>query len=244
MPSASPGSPSVWRDRDFRKLWAGQSASQVGEHSNRVILPLVAVVALDAGADQVGVLRVVEQAPILLFSLVVGAWVDRRRSRAVMVLADLGRAAVLAAIPVALVLGVLGIPLLLVVAFVVGVLTVFFDVAYHASLVRLMARDRLGQANSALESSRSAAQIGGPALGGALVSLLPASTATLAGAVFFALSALSLRRIRRPEPVPGRGECPHGSDGRSATASGSWPATRRCGRSAARRRPTSSASRP
>jgi predicted MFS family arabinose efflux permease len=208
VPSASPGSPSVWRDRDFRKLWAGQTASQVGEHSNRVILPLVAVVALDAGADQVGVLRAVEQAPILLFSLVVGAWVDRRRSRTVMVLADLGRAAVLAAIPVALVLGVLGIPLLLVVAFVVGVLTVFFDVAYHASLVRLVARDRLGQANSALESSRSAAQIGGPALGGALVSLLSASTATLAGAVFFALSALSLRRIRRPEPAPDRGECP------------------------------------
>ncbi|OZM84267.1 MFS transporter [Pseudonocardia sp. MH-G8] len=198
----------MWRDRDFRKLWAGQTASQVGEHAGRVVLPLVAVVALDAGADQVGVLRAVEQAPILLFSLLAGVWVDRWRTRTVMVLADVGRAALLAAITVSAVLGLLGMPVLLVVAFAVGVFTVFFDVAYHASLVRLVARDQLMQANSALESSRSAAQIGGPALGGALVSLLSASTAALASAALFAVSALSLRGIRRREPIPEPGERP------------------------------------
>ena len=204
MPSAPPVR--LWRDRDFRKLWAGQTASQVGEHAGRVVLPLVAVVALDAGADQVGVLRAVEQAPILLFSLLAGVWVDRWRTRTVMVLADVGRAALLTTITVSAVLGLLGMPLLLVVAFAVGVFTVFFDVAYHASLVRLVRRDQLMQANSALESSRSAAQIGGPALGGALVSLLSASTAALASAALFAVSALSLRGIRRREPIPGHGE--------------------------------------
>ncbi|WP_211366902.1 MFS transporter [Pseudonocardia kunmingensis] len=198
----------LWHDRDFRKLWAGQTASQVGEHAGRVVLPLVAVVALDAGADQVGVLRAVEQAPILLFSLLAGVWVDRWRTRTVMVLADVGRAALLAAITLSAVLGLLGMPLLLVAAFAIGVFTVFFDVAYHASLVRLVRRDQLMQANSALESSRSAAQIGGPALGGALVSLLSASTAALASAALFAVSALSLRGIRRREPVPGHGEHP------------------------------------
>ncbi|MHA6629499.1 MFS transporter [Pseudonocardia sichuanensis] len=198
----------LWHDRDFRKLWAGQTASQVGEHAGRVVLPLVAVVALDAGADQVGVLRAVEQAPILLFSLLAGVWVDRWRTRTVMVLADVGRAALLAAITLSAVLGLLGMPLLLVAAFAIGVFTVFFDVAYHASLVRLVRRDQLMQANSALESSRSAAQIGGPALGGALVSLLSASTAALASAALFVVSALSLRGIRRREPVPGHGERP------------------------------------
>jgi predicted MFS family arabinose efflux permease len=198
----------LWRDRDFCKLWVGQTASQVGEQAGRVVLPLVAVVTLDAGAEQVGVLRAVEQAPILLFSLLAGVWVDRWRPRTVMVLADVGRAALLTATTVSGILGLLGIPLLLVVAFALGVLTVFFDVAYHASVVRLVERDQLMEANSALESSRSAAQIGGPALGGALVSLLSASTAVLASALFFALSALSLRWIRRREPTPERGERP------------------------------------
>lgn len=58
--------------------------------------------------------------------------------------------------------------------------------------------------NSALEGSRSAAQIGGPALGGASVSLLSAPVAIASGALFFAVSFVSLRRIRRSEPGPER----------------------------------------
>jgi predicted MFS family arabinose efflux permease len=194
--------PGLWRDGDFRRFWAGQTASQLGEQAGQVALPLIAVLALNAGATQLGVLRAVEQAPILLLSLFAGAWVDRRRTRPVMMLADLGRALALSAIPAAYLLGVLAIPVLLVVAFLVGSLSVFFEVAYQASLVRLVRRDQLVQGNSALESSRSAAQFGGPALGGALVSLLSAPIAVAGGAFFFALSFLSIRRIRRRERRP------------------------------------------
>ncbi|MFD3523678.1 MFS transporter [Streptomyces sp. NPDC058653] len=195
-------SPSLWRDRDFRSLWAGQTASQFGAQAGQVTLPLLAVVALNADATQLGALRAVQQVPILLLSLFVGVWVDRwRSSRDVMVRADFGRAVALAAIPVAFLLGVLGMPVLLVLAFLIGVLTVFFDVAYQAALVRLVRRDQLAQGNSALEGSRSAAQIGGPALGGALVSLLSAPIAVVAGAFFFTLSFLSIRRIRPQEAM-------------------------------------------
>jgi predicted MFS family arabinose efflux permease len=194
--------PGLWRDGDFRRFWAGQTASQLGEQAGQVTLPLIAVLALNAGATQLGVLRAVEQAPILLLSLFAGAWVDGRRTRPVMMLADLGRALALSAIPAAYLLGVLAIPVLLVVAFLVGSLSVFFEVAYQASLVRLVRRDQLVQGNSALEGSRSAAQFGGPALGGALVSLLSAPIAIAGGAFFFALSFLSIRRIRRRERRP------------------------------------------
>jgi predicted MFS family arabinose efflux permease len=85
---------------------------------------------------------------------------------------------------------------------------VFFDVAYQASVVRLVRRDQLARANSAVEGSRSAAQIGGPALGGALVSLLSAPIAAASSALFFALSFLSIRRIRRREPLPERSDRP------------------------------------
>ncbi|MEU3057893.1 MFS transporter [Streptomyces griseus] len=207
-PSPSPA-PSLWRNADFRRLWVGQTASQLGEHTTLVVLPLLAVLTLDAGAGQLGALRAVGQAPVLLLSLLAGAWVDRWRARTVMVLTDAGRAMALGAAAVAGLLGLFGLPALFVVAFTVGALSVLFDVAYQASLVRMVRRDQLVQGNSALEGSRSAAQIGGPALGGALVSLLSAPVATASGALFFAVSFGSLRRIRRHEAVPPvRGEHP------------------------------------
>ncbi len=208
VPPRRPNPPGLWRDADFRRLWVGQTASQLGAQAGQVVLPLVAVVSLDAGAGQLGALRAVEQAPILLLSLLAGAWVDRRRSRTVMVLADCGRALAMAAVPVAYLLGLLGLPALLVSALLVGVLSVFFDVAYQASLVRLVEPDRLAQANSALEGSRSAAQIGGPALGGTLVSLFSGPVAALTGALFFVVSSLSICRIRAREPLPVHPEGP------------------------------------
>ncbi|AXE75965.1 MFS transporter [Streptomyces atratus] len=218
MPSASsavsdsdrPVPSSLWRDGDFRRLWVGQTASQLGEHASLVVLPLFAVLTLNADAGRLGVLRAVGQAPILLLSLFVGAWVDRWRARTVMVLTDVGRTLALGATAVAGLLGWLGLPALLVVAFAVGALSVFFDVAYQTSLVRLMKRDQLVRGNSALEGSRSAAQIGGPALGGALVSLLSAPIAAASSALFFALSFLSIRRIRRIESIPECSERPPG----------------------------------
>ncbi|MFL6143253.1 MAG: MFS transporter [Labedaea sp.] len=195
-------SDALWRDRDFRRLWIGYTASQLGTQSSQLTLPLVAVVALGVEADQVGLLRAVQQVPILLFSLFVGAWVDRWRRRNVLVAADLARAITLAAVPAAYLLGVLGVAPLYVVGFLVGVFSVFFDVAYQAYLLRLVDRDRLMRANSVLEGSRSAAQMGGPALGGGLVSLLTAPVAVLASALFYLVSILSIMRIRRPEPEP------------------------------------------
>jgi MFS family permease len=214
VPSASavPGSrrlapPSLWRDADFRSLWAGQTASQFGEQASLIVLPLIAVLTLNADAAQLGVLRAVGQAPVLLLALFAGAWVDRWRTRAVMMLADLGRVLALSACALAGLLGGLGLPALLVAAFATGSLSVFFDVGYQASLVRLVQRHQLVQGNSALEGSRSAAQTGGAGLAGLLVTLLPAPIAAGSSAPFFLLSFLSIRRIRH-ESGPERPQGP------------------------------------
>lgn len=195
--------PGLWRP-DFRRLWLGQTASQLGEHAGLVILPLIAVVTLEVSAGQLGVLRAVGQAPIVLLSLFAGAWVDRWRTRTVMALADLGRALALGAAAAAAALGVLGLPALLAIAFAIGALSVLFDVAYQVFLVRLLHRDHLLRGTGAIEGSRSAAQMGGPAVGGALVSLFAPPFAAAAGALFFVSSFLSIVRIRHREPVAGR----------------------------------------
>ena len=196
----------LWRNAGFRRLWAGQTASQFGEQASLVTVPLVAVLALNADAAQLGVLRAVGQAPLLLLPLLAGAWVDRWRTRTVMMLADLGRFLALSALALVGLLGGLRLPALLAAALAIGSLSVFFDVGYQASLVRLVQRRQLVPGNSALEGSRSTAQIGGAALGGLLVTLLPPPIAAAAGAPFFGLSFLSIRRIRHesvPPPPPG-----------------------------------------
>ena len=193
--------PSLWRNSDFRNLWAGQTASQLGAQSSLVILPLIAVLTLDVQASQLGVLRAVEQAPQLLLTLFVGVWVDKWRTRTVMALSDLGRVLVLSTVAVVALIGALELPILLFCALAVGILSVFFDMAYQASLVRLLKRDQLLQGNSAIEASRSAAQMGGPALGGTMMSLLSAPLAAASSAVFFAASFLSILRIRHHESI-------------------------------------------
>ncbi len=205
-PFRSRGARGPWGDRDFRRLWACQTASQVGEHATLVLLPLLAVVTLHVGPGELGVLRAVGQAPVLLLALFVGAWVDGWRTRTVMMTADAGRALLLIVVAAGCLVGGLdgpSLPVLYALAFAVGALSVYFDVAYQASAVRLVAPDRLTRSNAALEGSRSAAQIGGPALGGALVSLGTAPVALGSAALFFAGSYLSARSMRRTEPVPG-----------------------------------------
>jgi MFS family permease len=191
----------LWRHADFVRFWAAQSVSAVGSQITLVALPLLAALTLDASAGQMGVLAAASGAPFLLFGLLAGVWVDRLRRRPLLVAADLGRAAVLAAVPLAALLDALRIELLWAVAFLVGSLTVLFDVAYLAYLPTLVRRDQLLEGNAKLEASASVGQVAGPGLAGALVGLLTAPVAILLDALSYLASALFLGRIRTPEPA-------------------------------------------
>lgn len=190
---------SLWRHADFMKLWVGQTISQFGSRITRGALPLAAVVALDASPLQMGLLAAAEAAPVLLFGLAAGVAVDRFRRKPLLIATDLGRALILAWVPLAAVLGLLQVWQLYVVAALCGILTVFFDVAYQSYLPSLVPRERLVEGNSRLALSSSAAEIGGPALGGVLVQWLTAPFAILLDAVSFLVSALFLGLIRAPE---------------------------------------------
>ncbi|MGH2555224.1 MAG: MFS transporter, partial [Actinomycetota bacterium] len=201
---------SLWRHRDFMKLWSGQTISQLGSQVTLLALPLAAILLFKATPFQVGILSTLEFLPFLLFGLPVGVWVDRLRRKPILVIADIGRFLILGSIPLAHALDALHIGHLYVAAFLAGVLTVFFDVAYAAYLPSLIDRDRLVDGNSKLEISRSGAQLAGPGLGGVLVQALTAPVAILADAASYLGSVLFLVLIRRPEPPvePGSGDRP------------------------------------
>ncbi|HET8628701.1 MAG TPA: MFS transporter [Thermomicrobiales bacterium] len=190
----------LWRHPDFLKLWAGQTVSAFGDQVSLLALPFAAVLALHAGAAQMGFLAAAGRAPVLLVGLFAGVWADRLRRRPLLIGADLGRALLLGSIPAVALLGRLTLPYLYAVAFLVGALAVVFSVAYQAYLPMLVARAELAEGNSKLTATRSIAQIAGPGLAGALVQLLTAPVAILADAASFLVSALSLSAIRKPEP--------------------------------------------
>ena len=196
----------LWRHRDFLSLWGAETISQFGSQVSFLALPLVAILVLDVSAFKVAALTSVEFLPFLLFTLPAGVWVDRLRRRPILVLGNVGRAVALLSVPIAYWVGGLTIWQLYVVGFATGVCTVFFDVAYQSYIPALVGRDDVVEANSKLEISRAAANIGGPGMAGGLVALLTAPVAILVDAVSYALSALLLVRIRKQEEAPSRAE--------------------------------------
>jgi MFS family permease len=195
-----PGPRSLWRNPDFLKLWTGETISQFGTQVTLLGLPLIAILLLKANAFQVGLLATVEFLPFILLGLPAGAWVDRLRRRPILITGDIVRALSLASIPIAYEMGRLTLPQLYIVAFVNGILTVFFDVAYQAYLPSIVERDQLVEGNSKLEGSRATAQLAGPGLAGGLIQLINAPLAIIADAVSFVGSAVFVFLIRRPEP--------------------------------------------
>jgi len=192
----------LWRHPDFLKLWAGETISLLGSQVTLLAIPLTAAMTLKATPLQMGTLGTVQYIPWLLVGLFAGVWVDRMRRRPVMVITDLGRAALLGLIPLAAVAGILRMEHLYFVGFLVGILNVFFEVAYTAYLPVLVQRERLVEGNSKLQASASVAEIGGPGLAGGLVQLVTAPIAIAVDSLSFLVSALSLTWIGTPEPRP------------------------------------------
>lgn len=192
----------LWAHHDFLRLWAGQTVSQFGEQITTVALPLAAVLVLHATAWDMGVLGAMQILPFVLIGLFLGVYVDRRRRRPLLIAADAVRGAILLVIPVLALIHALRIWDLDAAAFVLGSMTVLFDVSYQSYLPSLVSRDGLVEGNSKLEASRALSQVAGPSVGGMLVGWITAPFALFANVLTYAVSVASLLLIRSPEPQP------------------------------------------
>jgi len=110
---------SLWRNRDYLLLWSGQGVSSAGTQVSGVAFPLL-ILAITGSPAQAGLAFALRSLPYVIFSLPVGALIDRWDRKRVMILCDIGRALALASIPIALALGVLSVAQLYAVAFVEG----------------------------------------------------------------------------------------------------------------------------
>ena len=140
----------------------------------------LAILTLGATEAEVGYLRAASVLAFLLIGLPAGAWIDGLRKRRVMLLADGIGALLLALIPLLFLLGRLELTQLYVISFLLGVVSVFFDVSYQSFVPTLVGPTRISEANAKLETSQQLSRIAGPAIAGWLVALLAAPMALLA----------------------------------------------------------------
>jgi MFS family permease len=194
----------LWRHADFMRLWAGQTISVFGSLIGATAIGFTAILTLHATPFQLGMLAALRLAPGFLTGLIAGAWIDRLRRRPILIGADIGRALLLATIPLAATLRQLRIEQLYIVTFLVGILSIFFDVAYESYLPSLIGRDQLIEGNSKLSASASVAEFGGLGLAGWLVQLFTAPVTILIDAVSFVISAISVWSVRAPEQAAAR----------------------------------------
>ena len=193
--------PPLLRERVFRRYWGASTVSMFGDQVSSIAVPLTAVLVLHAGAAAMGVLTALAWLPSLLFGMHAGAWADRRgKRRQTMIAADLGRAVLMASVPVCYALHVLTLAQLSAVTFAAGTLAVLFNVSDSALFVSIVAPERYVDGQSLIYGSRALSFVGGPSAGGLLAQALTAPFAIAADALSFLGSAFFLGRIRPAEP--------------------------------------------
>jgi len=194
---------SLWHHPNFLKLWTSDTISQFGTQFSGYAIPFTALL-LTSDPLAFSILNASAFIGFAVFALFIGVYVDRHRRQRIMTLANIGRGIFLGLIPLAAVTGTLtraGMPLLYVVSFMVGLLTVFFDVSYQAILPSLVDRSQLVEGNSKLEWSRSGAQVVGPGMAGLVVQAVYPPLAIAIDATSYMASASVLSRIKQDEII-------------------------------------------
>ena len=149
----------------------------------------VLVYSLSGSPLLTSLVAALEAIPYLMFGLPAGALADRFNRKRVMVAVDVINAVVLASIPVASWFGALTVPHLLVAAFVVPALFVFFDAADFGALPTLVGRDRIASANSALWSTSTVVETVVPLAAAASFAVISPASLIAVDAVSYVASA-------------------------------------------------------
>lgn len=199
---AGPGS--LFRNRDYMLLWAGQSVSTLGSRISGVAFPLLVLALTNNDFAAAGIVGALYSIPYLVFSLPIGALIDRWDRKLVMILCDAGRAVSLGSIPFSLLFGGPWLWQLYLVAFIEGTLFVFFNVAEVAALPRVVTKAQLPAATGFNHAAEASTSLIGPPIGTVLYANVGRIFPFLLDAVSYTLSVFSLLFVRtnfKREPV-------------------------------------------
>ncbi len=196
----------LWHHRDFLWFWTGDTITQFTGTISNFAIPVVAVLVVEVSPFQLGVLEALAFLAFPTMGLFVGVWIDRMKRKPVMMVANIIQVIALGSVPLAYILGSLGVYQLYVVALVMGITTVFYDVAYQSYLPSLVPKEDVIEGNQKLQTSASASQVIGPSVASGLISLVGAALSVAADAVGTLVAVFTLASIRKPEPDPAKNE--------------------------------------
>lgn len=186
------------RNRQYLRLWLGQVVSLLGDQFAYMGLSFLILYRLGGTAVDVGKMLIAASLPALLFGPVAGVFVDRWSRRKLMILADLVRAAIYFAMPLAHTL-----PAVYLGIFCANTMSRFFAPARSALVPQVVSDDELVPALAFGQTSASLVLMIGPALGGVLAARLGITLALHANAVSFLFSALLILGVRVHEDHAG-----------------------------------------
>ncbi len=192
----------ILQEPAFAYFWSATTIRAFGGAVAGVAFQVLIVTVLDANATEISVLAALSVVPYLFLGLIIGALMDRWRRQRTLIITTIGRALVLAAVPVLLLTNTLNFWTLAAVTLALGVLTLFADSAAQPLLPRIVPRKSLVAANARLGQSNTVAATAGPALGGLLLRLIGPAWLFAVDAVVNAVAAVLQSRIRVDEPRP------------------------------------------
>lgn len=197
MPSSAMEHRPLLRDSDIRRYFAARIVSLTGSAVTYVVMPVL-VYGITGSATWTAFVAVAEGIPYLLTGLWAGALADHVDRRRMMVTADVSASVVLMTIPIAWWLGTLTAPHVLIAAFMVQTVFVFFDAANNGALPSLVARERLPAANSLVFGGATVVETIVPGIAGLLLIVIAPASLVAVNVVTFLASALLVRAIVRP----------------------------------------------
>ncbi len=188
----------VLRHQDFRLLFLGQAASQIGDQVVIVALALFITQRTGSPTD-LGVVLAAQTLPLVALLLFGGVWADRLPRHRIMIVADLVRATLHATLTVLIFTGAVRVWQIVVIEALFGAAQAFFQPAYSGLLPQTVPETLIQDARALSESVANVAFLVGPALATALVLGVGAGEAFAFDSATFILSALLLVRVR-PRP--------------------------------------------
>jgi MFS family permease len=170
--------------------------SVIGDGLFPVALAFAVLDELGGSPGQLGLVLAAETLPLAILILAAGVWADRLNRRNVMVVSDLGRAAVQATLATLLLSDAAHLWHVVALAALYGVFDAFFQPAAGGLVPEIAGREHLQEANALLGLARHVGLVVGPALAGVLIAVSSPGTAIAVDAATFVISAAFLTQLR------------------------------------------------
>lgn len=190
-----------FRSRNFRLYFGGIFVSNIGTWLQATVLAWVVLQQTNNGLA-LGGLAAVQWGPMLVLGAWAGALSDRVDKRKLVLATQFAAAVQAALLGVCLATGLASLPVIFVLAALLGVINAIDNPARRGFVPQLVPESQIANAMALNTSVMTSTRIVGPALGGVLVGQIGAAWCVTANAMSYAATIIGIIALRRSELQP------------------------------------------